>query len=119
MSWVPLNYDLPTGSRPAGSNVSAITADLAGPAEEKVPTPDQLDSWDQEQYLLSQSAALSLGFAVGDIDAKGSRVVVVAGMSHYAEVEDASGARLRYGVALRMTVHVTSVNLDIKASLPV
>src|SRR5262245_52628518 len=86
--WIPVNYDLKSGVQ-ATDGAPAAIARLAVPIE--IPKPSQLTETEQEQYILSQSAALSLGFAVGDIAGKARRVVVVAGMARYREVPDGSG----------------------------
>jgi hypothetical protein len=112
--WLPVHYDLKPGTpRATADRLDALTP----PTE--IPKPDELTETEQEQYILSQSAALSLGFGIGDVSVKGRRVVVVAGMSRYREVTDDQGTRLRYGVALRLVVHVLDVSADLTLSLPV
>lgn len=115
--WLPVHYDLPPGAGATGEAPAGLTR-LAAPAE--IPKPNELNETEQEEYVLSQSAALSLGFAIGDVSGKGQRVVLIAGMSRYREVMDQdSGSRLRYGVALRLVIHVLDVSAELTVSVPV
>jgi hypothetical protein len=109
--WQPVNYDAePTASATADAVAAGTT----------IPKGAELDSWSQETFCLSRSAAMTLGFSIASIDAKGEQRVFVAEASRYKEVPAADGkTRLRYGVALRLVVHAVDFEGHASLSLPV
>src|SRR5690242_4345945 len=99
--WEPLNHDA-VESQPAA-----------------IPNPGELDTWSQQTFNLSRSAAIGLGFSLGSIDVKGEQRVLVAEAARYKEVPDSDNKyRLRYGVALRLVVEATDLSGDTSISLP-
>src|SRR5438105_5015496 len=118
--WIPLNVDtsgVPLAQE-AGAVHEALTAQV-GPPAVSVPTPDDLNTWAQETYVLSRSEASSAGFStIITADVKGEQRVYVAETSRYKEVPDTKGGFLRYGVALRLVVHAIELEGSASLSLP-
>jgi hypothetical protein len=82
------------------------------------PAPNELDTWQWRQYLLSWSLAGKLGFAVGGVKGDFQSRFLVAEWSRSKTVESGK-SRARFGVAARLVVHIRSVSAEANLTLPI
>jgi len=106
---------------PVNMSVEGVHAAAGLPSSHQmpvVPTADELDSWAQENYSLSVSAAANLGFPVGNVSGSVQHDALMFGASRWRDV--VSGEHTyRFGVALRALVVVSEIKVSGALTLPV
>jgi hypothetical protein len=93
-------------------------AKVEPPAVPPAPEPTALTNWEQEQYELSSTAALTLGFPVATVDASVKSQVLIFGMSRWRDVTS-DGEIYRYGVSVRVLVHIRDYKADGSLTIPI
>ncbi len=93
---------------------------IAGLNPKSPPRPDvsELACWSQENYQLDTKAAAHLGFPIARLGAELQRTLLIFGTSRWADTDSGDGHVYRFGVALRVLVHVTSTTIKGDVTLP-
>ncbi|GAB2722785.1 hypothetical protein ACX801_20930 [Arthrobacter bambusae] len=104
-------------NRPAGNLIPRAPGSEAfeGPP---APSVDELTGWEEENYQLSLNAALSLGFPVAAVNGSASSQILIYGVSRFKDIDWTDGNTYRYGVALRVLIHVLNLKGDVSLTLP-
>jgi hypothetical protein len=106
---------------PVNMSVEGVHAAAGMPAGQPIPvapSADELDNWAQDNYSVSISAAVNLGFEIGNADVSAQHDALMFGASRWKDV--VSGEHTyRFGVALRALVVVTDIKASGGLTLPV
>ena len=106
---------------PVNMSVEEVHAAAGLASGADMPTPpkaDELDNWAQEDYSLSASAAASVGFPVGNLNAAVQRNALMFGSARWKDVT-AGEHTYRFGVALRALVVVSDIKGSAALTLPI
>ncbi|GAA0910920.1 hypothetical protein GCM10009557_85270 [Virgisporangium ochraceum] len=119
MGWYPMAAAAPLAEGGASSLGAGLKVDPPPDlVDSDVPAPDDLDTWQWDQYQLETDVAAKLGLTVGGGGslARKSRVLV-AEFSRSKSVARPEG-QWRYGVAARLVVNVSNFNSGANMTLP-
>ena len=104
----------------SASHVAQLASERTGTELEPPDAPGASDlaNWEQENYQLSVSGALTLGFPVATVSAGVKSEVLIFGTSRWKDIES-DGYTYRYGVSLRVVVQIRDFKVDGSLTIPV
>lgn len=105
---------------PVNMSVEGVhaAAGLASHPVPTAPTAEELSNWAQDNYSVSISAAVSLGFELGNVGVSAQHDALMFGASRWKDVVSGEYT-YRFGVALRALVVVSDIKISGALTLPV
>ena len=115
--WLAVNEEPAFDETEGVANQRRVT--VKAPKKIKPPAVEELGTWRWQQSEMSSDLAVKLGFAVGTVAAGYQSRTLIAEFSRSTTVDQEDGGRARYGVAARLVVGATNVDVKARLSIPV